>query len=74
MFGCERHPRTKFAGDISVEWNMFEGITEEETGEVDKAIDNIEWARDSCLDGEILKANSHLHRAEELLQEYKESH
>jgi hypothetical protein len=52
---------------------MSEDPTEQKQDEIEKALDNIRWARDSSLDGEILKSNSHLHRAEELLKQHKES-
>jgi len=41
--------------------------------EVDKAIDNIDWAKAANSSGDTLKANAHLHRAKELLTEYRDS-
>jgi len=52
---------------------MSESVGKQQRDEVDKAIKNIQWARDACLDGELLKSNSHLHRAEELLKQYRNS-
>ena len=52
---------------------MAKGMTKQKHEKLDTALDNIEWARDAALDGELLKANSHLYRAEELIEEHKES-
>ena len=38
---------------------------------IDEAIDNIEWAKSAHSEGDVLKGNAHLHRAKELLEEYK---